>query len=256
MKNLAYLSFTLLLLIAVFAGCDKSQTYPTFDGKLIASSTSVNPGEADSLIVLGADNDPVTWDISPKTYTIVKQQNNKLILTFQAFGAYTIKATVNGKVLTALVGCWDNGTVTHLSFNDVNVVLTPRYYRSKTSTSPDSIYFTLTAQVQTILGCANTGIQLRQDRTNNNFTVNFYDITQPDSPHCLPPTSTNYPVITIPYDQDSDPGKRYVPNVSYPLTIKKGSTTYTGSILFTHTAMDITWDYTSGVTFTSKHAVL
>jgi hypothetical protein len=253
MKKLTYLSLALFLFILAFAACDKQALAPQYQGKLVASSTSVNPNEADSLIVVGADNDDVTWDISPKTYTIVKKENNKIILTFQAFGAYTITATVNGKPLTALVGCWDNGTYTHLSFNDINVVMTPRYYKSKTSSSPDSIYFSLTAQVQTILGCANSGIQLKQDRANNNFMIQFTEITQPDSQHCLPPTSTTYPEITIPYDQDSNPSKRYVTNVSYPLTIKKGSTTYTGSIIFTNTAMDITWNYTSGVTFSSKH---
>jgi hypothetical protein len=254
MKNLTYLFFALLLFIMAFVACDKQALAPQYQGKLVASSTSVNPGEPDSLIVVGADNETVTWDITPKDYTIVKQQNNKIILTFPKFGAYTIKAIVNGGTpLTILVGCWDNGTYTHLSFDDINVVMTPHYYKSKTSTSSDSTYFTLTAQVQTILGCANSGIQLKQDRTNNNFMIQFLEITQPDSQHCLPPTSTAYPQLTIPYDQDADPAKRYLLNVSYPLTIKKGSTTYTGTILLTKTAMDVTWDYTSGVTFSSKH---
>lgn len=253
MKNLAYLLFALFLLITAFVACDKQVLAPQYQGKLVASSTSVNPNETDSLIVVGADNDAVSWSVTPSTYTIVKKENNKIILTFQEFGAYTITATVNGKVLTALVGCWDNGTYTHLSFDEVNIVMTPRYYRSKTSTSPDSTYFTLTAQIQTTPGCANSGINLKQDRTNNNFMIQFVDITQPDSQHCLPPTSTAYPQLTIPYHQDPDPAKRYLLNVSYPLTIKKGSTTFTGSVIFSNTAMDITWNYTSGVTFSSKH---
>jgi hypothetical protein len=253
MKNLAYLLFALFLFITVFVACDKQALAPQYQGKLVASSTSLNPGEPDSLIVVGADNDVVTWDISPKTYTIIKKENNKIILSFQAFGAYTITATVNGKPLTALVGCWDNGTYTQLSLADVNVVITPHYYKSTTNTSSDSTYFTLSAQIQKIFTCGNEGINIKTDRTNNNFTIDFSDINLPDAQHCWPPNSTAYPQFILRYDQDADPSKRYLLNVSYPLIIKAGGKTYTGTILLTNTAMDVTWDYTSGVTFSSKH---
>ncbi|MGF7082655.1 hypothetical protein [Mucilaginibacter sp. UYCu711] len=253
MKNLTYLLFALFLFIVAFEACDKQALAPQYQGKLVASSTSVNPNEADSLIVVGADNETVTWDVSPKTYTIVKKENNKIILTFQEYGAYTITATVNGKPLTIYVGCWANGTTTHVSLTDVNIVITPHYYRSKSNPSMDSTYFSLTAEIQKVLACNSGGVNLQTDRTNNNFLIIFGDITQPDGQFCLPPTSTAYQQVTIPYDQDADPSKRYLLNVSYPLIIKKGGTTYTGSVIFTNTAMDITWNYTSGVTFTSKH---
>jgi hypothetical protein len=256
MKSVAYVSFILFLLITLFEACDKQALAPQYQGKLVATSTSVNPNEPDSLIIVGAENESAIWDISPKDYTVIKKDNNKIILSFQKFGGYTITATVNGKPLTILVGCWDNGTYTHLSLADVNVVVTPHYYKSKTNTSSDSTYFTLSAQVQTALACANDGINFTTDRTNNNFKINFIDITQPDGQHCLPPTSTAYPEFTFPYDQDANPAKRYLLNVSYPLTIKKGGTTYTGSFILSQTAMDITWDYTSGVTFSSKHIAL
>lgn len=262
MKNLAYSLFALLFMIITLGGCEKQATAPVeqiktnevpFEGKLIATSTSLNPGEADTLTVVGAENETVTWSVSPSSHTIIKKESNKLMVSFQAYGAYTITATVRGKTFEILAGCWANGTYTKRSYDNIDIIMTPKYFRSKTGNSVDSIFFAFSAELQTTRVCLSDGFQNLTDRTSNDIKIHFWYISQPEGNQCTPYPGSDHPIVNFGYPLHPDPAKRYKLNVDYPISIKKGSTTYTGSVRFTENAMDITWNYTSGLTFSSKH---
>ncbi|MES2807738.1 MAG: hypothetical protein V4619_03890 [Bacteroidota bacterium] len=260
MKNLSYSLFALLFVIMSLGACEKQAYAPIekiktnetpFEGKLVATSLSVNPNEPDTLTLEGAENENISWLVIPETHNIIKKEGNKLIVSFQKFGGYFVTATVNGKSFTSNPGCWDNGTYIKRSYDDINITMTPKYYRSKTGTA-DSISFAFSAELEMSKVCTNEGFNQLTDRTSNDIKMHFWYITQPVS-HCIPSTSNDHPVVYFVYPLSADPAKRYKLNIDYPITIKKGATTYTGSVRFSENFMDITWNYTSGLTFSSKH---
>ncbi|MCC8426458.1 hypothetical protein [Mucilaginibacter sp. UR6-11] len=262
MKNLAYVSFALFMLIALIEGCQKTQGVKP--GEIVASKTTVKYNEPDTLVLLGADNDSVKWGVTPSGFSQIHAVGNKAVIQFLKAGTYTVSAASNdGAPATRAITVLDvnynppvtdnpappaDPAFTHIPVTG-DIVITPTYFKMPHG---DSTYFVLTAQTSNPYPCGNSSLNTNQSQTNNNYILNIPDIIQPNAGQCaLPNTPLKrivafYPLVASPITLGT----------TYPLTIKVGSTTYTGVITFNSTYMDIVWNYTSGVTMSATHITL
>lgn len=272
MKKLIYLSAAFLLSLAIVAGCKKGHIEHPL--QLVASQTTVKYNQYDTLTLIGATvHDSVTFSVSPSNpgdsdtyYSYFRMANNKRGFTFFKPGTYTVSASSNGGppasvVITVLNEDFNppptntpppppppSEPYTHIPLVG-DLVITPTYYKLYNS---DSTAFILSIKSADNYSCANSVMDYTLSQTSNNFVINIHDVLQPPSSQCVTPGRQLLSRIQF-FPQPAYP---ITLGASYPLTITVGSTTYTGSIVFAQTYMDITWNYTSGVTFTSKHITL
>jgi hypothetical protein len=263
MKNLVYSLTVLLLSITLVAGCQKGHVQPL---QLIASKTTIKMVETDSLVLIGAEGDSVKWTVTPSDYSLMFHNSNKATVLFYKAGTYTVSATAPRyapltKTITVLNEMFyppvtDNPqppppaevqpTAIPVSGD---IVITPKVWRLPNTDSLDLILSIKTANTYP---CGNSWLNLNQSQTNNNFVINILNVMQPDSSSCVRPNTQISGSLEF-FPQKNAP---VVAGTSYPLTIKVGSTTYTGSIVYAKDYVDITWNYTSGVIMASKHVAL
>lgn len=261
MKNLTYLLSAALLAIALVVGCKKGIDQQPL--QLIAKKSVIKMVETDSLVLLGAAGDSVQWSVAPAG--LLFHNSNKATVLFYQAGTYTVTATDPGhapltKTITVLNEMFyppvvdnpppptqhDTTTVIPVSGD---LVITPRVWRVPNT---DSLGLYLTVKSVNNYACGNSWFNITQSQVNNNYVINIPNVSQPGSISCAranTPISGNlmfYPQVNSPV----------VVGTSYPLTIKIGNITYTGSLIFNKDYVDITWGYTSGVTFTTTHVTL
>ncbi|HWZ36326.1 MAG TPA: hypothetical protein VNW51_09215 [Mucilaginibacter sp.] len=262
MKKLLYLSSAFLLALALAVGCKKGQMDKPL--QLIAAKTTIKLVETDSLVLLGAEGDSVKWTVTPSG--LMFHNSNKATVLFYQAGTYVVTATDPGhaplsKTITVLNENYYPTTpnnpppppVSHDTSKFIPVtgdlVITPKVFREPNTDSLDLI---LNIKSSNTYPCGNSSFYLTQSQTNNNFVIDIPNILQPSNYSCTRPNTQIQRSIAF-YPQVNSP---VVVGTSYPLTITIGSTKYTGSIVFAKDYADITWPYTSGVTFTSTHATL
>jgi hypothetical protein len=255
MKNLAYLLFSFLLSVTILEGCEKTGVNTEITvPKLIATKTTLRVTDYDTLVVVGAEKQPVKWTISDNINdSIVKQEGNILIVKWYTAGKANVSASVNGgtPLTLAITITWYSPNYTTLSVNDQNIVITPHYYKSRTS---DSTYFTLLAQFSKPFACNGSFVESSQSVANNNFVINLLDIKQPIGKDCTIPKEPLIPgALFYFYNNRATP---FSFGTTYPLTINAGNKTYTGVVTLSPTYMDIVWNYDTEVTMSSKHITL
>jgi hypothetical protein len=253
MKNLTHLLFSSLALffaMIIIQGCEKTGL-TAVNPKLVASKTTLRITDIDTLVVLGAGNDSVTWDVQPASAQIIQQKGNKISLTFLEFKTYTVTARINGGVPLSIniTNTFFNTVYTTLPITNENITITPTYFKSPTS---DSTYFKLSAQTGKTYACGSSVLNATKTQSNNDFVINFKNIEQPDAANCYSPNSR----LILDFYFNQNPATPYSFGTTYPLTITVGSTIYTGVITLNPTYMDIVWNYTSGVIMSSKHITL
>lgn len=264
MKNLIYLSSALLLALTLVIGCKKGLDEQPL--QLIAKKTTIKLVETDSLILLGADRDSVKWTVTPSENCLMFHDSNKATVLFYQPGTYVVSAKAPGhapltKTITVLNESYyppvtdtiptphpphDTTTVIPVSGD---LIITPKLWKLPNT---DSLDILLTINTVNTYACGNSWFNFTQSQTNNNFAINIPNISQPGSFGCAKPNKPLSTTIEF-FPQVNSP---VVVGNTYPLTITVGSKTYTGSIVYAKTYIDITWNYTSGVTFSSKHITL
>jgi hypothetical protein len=250
MKNLAIMSFALFLLIVLFEACEKKDLSP-FSGQIVASLRDVGKNFPDTLLIIGAENEQVEWNVTPDTYNIIKKEGNKLIVSFTNWGVYTISATVNGgKPLTQTVSCSNiSEYYTKINIDNETLALVPRLFKLPTT---DSTFFDFKIQSNVTSACVNSGFKTSQTQNNNHYIFYIESLLQPTQDCIIGGGKVGgnsqpfYPQVNSPI----------VLGTSYPLTINVGSKVYTGSVVFGKTTMDITWEHTKGIIMSSKHVTL
>ncbi|GAA4092721.1 hypothetical protein [Mucilaginibacter panaciglaebae] len=262
MKNFIYLSLAFLLSIALIAGCKKDHSENVLS--LIAKKTTIKYNELDTLILLGAENDSIKWDVNPlEGLSSLYKFGNKVVVVFTKAGTYAVTATDAGhtplsKTITVLDQDFNppppppqhqSGDTTINIPITGDLVITPTYFKVPNA---DSTGFKLMVQTSNTYPCGNSYLNIRSFKINDSYVVNAINIVQPPATLCTMPDTQLKGTMNF----NSMANSSIVPDNSYPLTITVGSTTYTGSITFNQTYMDITWNYTSGVIFSSKHITL
>jgi len=267
MKNLPYVLFALILIAFVINGCKKSElpavpknklsTNSLFADssqmpKLTASQLTTTKYAPDTLTITGLSaSDTVHWSITPPGHaTILEKSRSRYIVSFDLEGLYTIKAIVNGTdtLSTSLRVDSVSSTpyTTNIPFAEGDQILViPSLFKSA---SADSTFITFRAKTTKTYPCINSfinsnwGIDL-----NNNFSVDFMDIEQPNNNLCMGPGTL---AINMPFLQNAQ--NPYMVNGIYPLAITFKGTTYKGNIKVSPHDIKFDWNYTSGVTFSTK----
>lgn len=264
MKNLIYLSAAILLSTALIIGCKKEIGQQPL--QLIAQKTTLKLAENDTLILLGAAKDSVKWTVTPSDNCLMFHNSNKASVLFYKAGTYVVSATDPGhapltKTITVLNESYyppvtDNPPPPPAQHDTTTIIpvagdlsITPTLWKLPNTDSLDVIF---TINSVNTYPCGNSSFNLQQSQFNNNFAIDIPNVLQPGPSACAKP---NQPIMARVefFPQVNSP---VVVGTSYPLTIKVAGTTYTGSMAYGHGYVDITWNYTSGVTFTSKHVTL
>jgi hypothetical protein len=264
MKNLIYLLTVFLLSIVLVVGCKKGQVEQPL--QLITSKTTIKLVETDSLVLLGTEGDSVKWTVTPSDYSLMFYNSNKATVLFYKAGTYIVSATIPGhppltKTITVLNENFyppvtnnpqppppAEATPTSIPVSG-DLIISPKVWRLPNTDSLDLLLYIKTANTYP---CGNSWLNLNQSQINNNFVINIPNVMQPASSSCARPNTQISGELEF-FPQKNAP---VVVGTSYPLTIKVGSTTYTGSIVYAKDYVDITWNYTSGVIMASKHITL
>ncbi|MFD2874271.1 hypothetical protein ACFS5N_17445 [Mucilaginibacter ximonensis] len=275
MKNLIYLSAAILLSTALIIGCKKEIGQQPL--QLIASQHTVKLNQFDTLYLLGTtSHDSVRFSVSPSNpggsdtyYSYFHMSNNKMIYAFFKPGTYTISATSNGGASVSTTVTVLNQQYTPPPTNTNPPPPPPPAQHDTTTIIPvagdlsitaklwklpntDSLDVIFTINSVNTYPCGNSSFNLQQSQFNNNFAIDIPNVLQPGASACAKPNQPIMARIEF-FPQVNSP---VVVGTVYPLTIKVGGTTYTGSMVYGHNYVDITWNYTSGVTFTSTHITL
>jgi|GEM_PF-6542710 len=261
MKNLTYLLSAILLSLALIVGCKKGANEQPL--QLIAKKSTIKLLETDSLTLLGADGDSVKWSVMPEG--LMFHNSNKATVLFYQPGTYTITATDPGhapltKTITVLNESYfpvgdDNPPPPPVKTDSIIITpvtggleITPKLWKLPNTDSLDII---LTIKSTGNYPCGSS-FNLTQSQINNNFVISIPNISKRSDIPCA--NSTNQ--LSTWMEFFPEPSSPVVVGTSYPLKITYGSTIYTGSIVYGHDFVDITWPYTSGVTFTTTHVTL
>jgi len=262
MKNLTYLLAAVLLSVTLIIACKKEGREQPL--QLIAKKTTIKLLETDSLILLGADGDSVKWSVTPSG--LMFHNSNKATVLFYQPGTYTVTAKDPGhaplsKTITVLNESYyppvtDNPPPPPAQHDTTTIIpvagdltITPKIWKLPNTDSLDVI---LTINSVNTYPCGNSSFNLKQSQFNNNFAINIPNVLQPGPTTCAKPNQPIKAIVEF-FPQVNTP---VVVGTSYPLTIKVADTTYTGSIVYGHNYVDITWPHTSGVTFTITHVTL
>jgi len=267
MKNLPYVLFALILIAFGINGCKKSELPAVPKNKLSTNSLSADSSQKlkltatqltttkyrpDTLTISGLSaSDTVHWSITPPGHTtILEKSRSRYIVSFELGGLYKIKAIVNGTdtlSATIRVDTLSSTSYTYIPFAAGDQILViPSLYKSIFA---DSTYIAFTAQTTKTYPCVNSLIHSSWGSDlNNNFSVNFIDIEQPNDSLCMNGPGTL--AVNMPFLQKAQ--NPYMVNGTYPLAITFKGTIYKGSIKVSPHDIKFDWNYTSGVTFSTK----
>jgi hypothetical protein len=265
MKNLVYVLLALFLITLVVNGCKKSEMTAVpksklalnslladSSRKLTASQLTTTKNRADTFTISGlSSTDTVHWSIAPPGYTnILQKSNSRYIVSFETEGTFKIKAIVNGTdTLSASIKVDSASTVppySSVSLAGDQILLIPALYKS---VGGDTTYIALTAQTTKTYPCANSLIHCSYGTdTQNNFSVNFIDVQQPNSLLCMGGPGTLATNLNF-YQKAQNP---YMVNGTYPLSVTFNGSTYTGKIIISAKTIKFDWNYASGVVFSTK----
>ncbi|HVV55017.1 MAG TPA: hypothetical protein VHC47_06825 [Mucilaginibacter sp.] len=247
MKNLIYLLPGLLVVLSITQGCKKLDDNSPQNIQTIQGKRTLKINQPDSISLDGIVNpSSVKWSVTPTGFNTESTVNGIAIFVFSKSGAYTIKGTAEGgKTLAATVTVSDSVYVpqyTTYPFTGDQILLTPYLHEDKQADTA-YIYFTATT-VNSYCNSSRLDISSYVD-VNNNFTMGFLDIVEPDV--C---TTGEGPVsVNVNYTQNP---ARALENGTYPLSVTLNGMTYTGNIVVTSASISFDWNYTSGVTISPK----
>src|SRR6202000_1423631 len=109
MKKLTYLILVLAAGLFIVSACNKYGDLAGLKGKIIATKTTLEIGEPDSLLLVGAKaTDSIHWSVLPSGFDSLVIRHNKAKIIFTRSGTYTVTATDNGTPATVSIRVTDS----------------------------------------------------------------------------------------------------------------------------------------------------
>lgn len=248
MKNLTYGFVALLLVIFAISACNKLNDPSVKAGQLIASKSTVEINEPDSLLLVGAaSTDSIRWSVTPTGSDTLITLKNKGLVKFTKAGSYQVKTISNGKA-TATTSITVSDSIYHAAGQQYVVPLTgdqitlvPHYYHNATG---DSSYVYLIAETSKSY-CANGTIYLSWGLNNGTYNINLMGVAEKS-----PCTINSAPINAIIALTQNNPA--ILPGGTFPLSATLNGTTYTGNMVVTTANITFNWNYSSGVLISPK----
>lgn len=261
----AFFSALALLSVLLYSGCNKRAIPPAgIDTVILASHTGVIAGRLDvslTRVQLGQPLIatlhptavfPIRWSAQRPSMSHVTPADRQAMFLFEQPGYYYIMADALGI---------DIASVTDSSY--VTIYVTDTIYKptgpaqdtlsltgdqvSLTPTLDSNANLILLAQTKNTYGClpnlvysistgsnGTGGISILFQEVVSNGPGNCTEVMNPASAYVFPPSPTSQ-----------------WPDGSYPLSVSLNGVVYTGTLTITDKSYSVSWNYTSGVTFSS-----